>query len=61
MSIPVAAAAIDLAMKKHFNLGAEFTLTVTVDKIVVPGVPFVTRGASAGHVMHETFWKVSPP
>jgi hypothetical protein len=61
VSIPVAAAAIDLAMKKHYNLGAKFTLTVTVDEIVVPGVPFVTRGASPGHVMHETFWKVSPP
>jgi hypothetical protein len=48
-------------MNKHYNLGPEFTLTVTVDEIVVHGVPFVTRGASAGCVMHETFWKVSPP
>ena len=61
MSIPVAAAAIDLAMKKHYNLGAKFTLTVTVDEIVVHGVPFVTRGAQAGCVMQETFRKVSPP
>ena len=38
-------------MKEHYNLGAKFTLTVTVDEIVVPGVPFVTRGAQAGRGM----------
>ena len=55
------AAAIERVMKKHYNLGAKFTLTVTVDEIVVPGVPFVTRGAQAGYQMSDAFWKVSPP
>ena len=56
-----AAAAIGLASKQDYNIGPEFTLTVTVDEIAVHGVPFVTRGASAGCVMQEAFWKVSPP
>ena len=55
-----AAAAIGLAITKDYNIGPEFSLTVTVGEIAVHGVPFVTRGASAGCVMHEAFWKVSP-
>jgi hypothetical protein len=55
-------AALAAAKGRNFNVGAEFTVTVTVTASgeTVDDVPFATKGEQ-GYQMNEAFWKVSPP
>ena len=55
-------AVLAAAKGRNFNVGAEFTVTVTVTASgeTVDDVPFTTKGKDS-YQMHEGFWKVSPP
>jgi hypothetical protein len=55
-------AALAAAKGRNFNVGAEFTVTVTVTASgeTVDDVPFTTQGGQ-GYQMNTAFWKVSPP
>ena len=57
------AAATSLAIALNYNIGAEFTVTVTGTaggEAAVDDVPFVTKGKEK-YQMNQFFWKVSPP
>ena len=55
-------AALAAAKGRDYNIGAEFTVTVTVTASgeAVHDVPFTTQGERA-YQMNSDFWKVSPP
>ena len=55
------AAATTLAIALNYNIGAEFTVTVTAGgEAAVDDVPFVTKGKEK-YQMNQFFWKVRPP
>ena len=54
------AAATTLAIALNYNIGAEFTVTVTAGgEAAVDDVPFVNKGTQ-GFQMSQSFWTVSP-
>ena len=54
-------AALAAAKEKNYNIGAQFTVTVTACDKSVCDVPFGSRGAQPGTEMKKSFWKVRPP